>query len=93
LYWEPFKIVLIASAQEALLEKGKSNGVCIRYTHPATPVTSLLKKLFLPKDMGAAIGFAIILIVFGIFLPDVLSALAELFLILVEKATIFVSTL
>jgi len=57
--------------------------------HPATPVTSLIKKLFLSKDMGAAIGFAILLIVFGIFLPDVLNALTELFLILIEKAIAF----
>jgi len=43
--------------------------------------------------MGAAIGFAVLLIVFGIFLPDVLNALTELFLILIEKAAAFVSVL
>jgi hypothetical protein len=43
--------------------------------------------------MGAAIGFAVLLIVFGIFLPDVLSALTELFLVLIEKATAFVTAL
>jgi len=41
--------------------------------------------------MGAAIGFGLILTVFGIFLPDVLNALKEFFLILIEKATAFVS--
>jgi len=43
--------------------------------------------------MGAAIGFAVLLIVLGVFLPDVLNALTELFLILIEKATAFVSVL
>ncbi|MEK7542538.1 MAG: hypothetical protein AAB524_02455 [Patescibacteria group bacterium] len=43
--------------------------------------------------MGAAIGFAVILIVLGIFLPDVLNALEELFLTLLSKATFFVDTL
>ena len=72
----------------------KSNGVSIyiiRTPRDASHVVT--KKLFLPKDMGAAIGFAVLLIVFGIFLPDVLSALTELFLVLIEKATAFVTTL
>lgn len=43
--------------------------------------------------MGAAIGFALLLIVFGVFLPDVLNALTELFLILIQKAIIFVNML
>jgi len=43
--------------------------------------------------MGAAIGFALILIVLGVFLPDILTALNQLFLILIEKATAFVSML
>lgn len=43
--------------------------------------------------MGAAIGFAVILIVLGIFLPDVLNALKEFFLTLLQKATNFVDTL
>jgi hypothetical protein len=61
--------------------------------HPATPVTPLLKKLFLSKGMGAAIGLAALLVVLGVFLPDVLNALKELLLILIEKATVFASML
>ena len=43
--------------------------------------------------MAAAIGFAILIIVAGVFLPDVLHALEELLLTLLSKATFFVSTL
>ena len=43
--------------------------------------------------MGAAIGFVAIIIVFGIFLPDVLNALEDLFLTLLSKARFFVDTL
>ena len=43
--------------------------------------------------MGQAIGFAVILIILGIFLPDVLHALEDLFLTLLAKATMFVDTL
>ncbi|MBI2098558.1 MAG: hypothetical protein HYT49_02770 [Candidatus Wildermuthbacteria bacterium] len=43
--------------------------------------------------MGAAIGFAVILIVLGIFLPSVLNALENLFLTLLAKATTFIDTL
>jgi len=39
------------------------------------------------------IGFAILLIVVGIFLPDVLHALEEFFLTLLSKATLFIDTL
>ena len=39
------------------------------------------------------IGFAILLIVLGIFLPDVLSALEDFFLTLLQKATFFIDTL
>ena len=39
------------------------------------------------------IGFAILLVVLGIFLPDVLSALEEFFLTLLSKATFFIDTL
>ncbi|MEX2008153.1 MAG: hypothetical protein WD850_01535 [Candidatus Spechtbacterales bacterium] len=37
--------------------------------------------------MGQAIGLAIIIVVFAIFLPDVLGALEELMLISLHKAT------
>ena len=43
--------------------------------------------------MGQAIGFAVIIIVVGIFLPDVLSALEEFFLTLLGKAVFFIDTL
>ena len=43
--------------------------------------------------MGAAIGFAIVLVVLGVFLPDVLNALKELFLTLIDKAIIYTNTL
>jgi len=43
--------------------------------------------------MGAAIGLAVLIIVFGIFLPSVLEALEEFFLTLLQKATFFVDTL
>ena len=43
--------------------------------------------------MGAAIGFALLIIVLGIFLPDVLYALQVFLLTIIEKATIFVETL
>ncbi len=45
------------------------------------------------RSMGQAIGFAVILIILGIFLPDVLHALEDLFLTLLAKATMFVDTL
>jgi len=43
--------------------------------------------------MGQAIGFAVIIIVVGIFLPDVLHALEEFLLTLLSKATFFVGAL
>ena len=43
--------------------------------------------------MGQAIGFALLLIVIGIFLPDVLHALEEFLLTLLDKATSFIDTL
>jgi len=76
-----------------ILEEEKSNGVIYNIHAPRDAVTSLIKNFFLPKIMGAAIGFAAILIVLGVFLPDVLNGLKELFLILIEKATAFVSNL
>lgn len=43
--------------------------------------------------MGAAIGFAAVIIVLGIFLPTVLSALEEFLLTIISKATLFLATL
>ena len=43
--------------------------------------------------MAAAIGFAILIIVAGVFLPDVLHALEELLLTLLNKAQLFANTL
>lgn len=43
--------------------------------------------------MGVGIGFAIILIVLGVFLPEILSALTELILIIIEKAIMHVNAL
>lgn len=43
--------------------------------------------------MGAAIGLAVLIIVFGVFLPTVLDALEDLFLTLLQKATLFLETL
>jgi len=43
--------------------------------------------------MGAAIGLAATIVVLGIFLPNVLSALEEFLLTLLAKATLFLATL
>lgn len=43
--------------------------------------------------MMGAIGFAIVLIVLGVFLPDVLNGLKELFLMLINMAIAFINTL
>jgi len=43
--------------------------------------------------MGQAIGLGVLIVVTGIFLPDVLSALEEFFLTLLSKATFFVGAL
>jgi len=43
--------------------------------------------------MGAAIGFMLILLVMGVFLPDILNALSELALIIIEKAIVYVNML
>jgi len=43
--------------------------------------------------MGAAIGLAFILIVVGIFLPNVLDAMEEFLLTLLAKATSFLDAL
>jgi hypothetical protein len=45
------------------------------------------------KAMGQAIGLAIILVVIGIFMPDVLHALSTFLLALFSKATAFVNNL
>jgi len=72
-------------------KKGKQSpfikwaAVLVRLLRSKTP--------FLSNHMGAAIGFAVILIVFGIFLPDVLLALQEFFLTLIQKATFFLDAL
>jgi hypothetical protein len=42
--------------------------------------------------MGQAIGFAAIVIVFALFLPDVLNALEELLLTFLQKATLVVDS-
>ena len=43
--------------------------------------------------MSAAIGFAVIIIAFGIFMPDVLHALSTFLLVLFGRATAFVNAL
>ena len=43
--------------------------------------------------MGAAIGFAAIIIVFAIFIPHVLNAVENFLLAFLERATVLIETL
>ena len=43
--------------------------------------------------MTTAIGFAIIIIAFGVFMPDVLRALSTFLLVLFQRATTFVQSM
>lgn len=45
------------------------------------------------RAMGRAIGFAAILVVLGIFMPEVLHALSAFLLAALSKATAFIQTL
>ena len=44
-------------------------------------------------SISAAIGFAALVIIFGIFMPDVLRALSVFLLTLFQKATAFVQSM
>ena len=46
-----------------------------------------------PKAMGAAIGFAAIVVVVGVFMPDVLHAMQAFLLAFFAKATILLQNL
>lgn len=43
-------------------------------------------------SLGSAIGFVALIIIFGIFMPDVLHALSVFLLTLFSKATAFLQT-
>lgn len=52
-----------------------------------------INPLLAAKNMSAAIGFAVVIIAFGIFMPDVLRALSVFLLTLFGKATAFLQAL
>ncbi|KKW04157.1 MAG: hypothetical protein A2564_01165 [Candidatus Wildermuthbacteria bacterium RIFOXYD1_FULL_50_12] len=65
----------------------------VPYRGTAGPVSPLLRSPPCQGSMGAAIGLAFILIVVGIFLPNVLDAMEEFLLTLLAKATSFLDAL